>query len=268
MIPLRDTNPTRRTPYLTWAFIGLNVAAFFLWQPRGACPSDLRALTEEQEQACVQELAFTYCHGAIPQELTDFEPMAQTSPEGREEQLAVALERSRCPDKSVPSSLFTSMFLHGGLLHLGGNMLFLWIFGNNIEDRMGHVRFALFYLAAGLVATYAQVATDLGSAIPQIGASGAIAGVLGAYLVMYPHARVLTAVFFFFITLVELPAVVVLGLWFVLQAFQGVGALGAQASGGVAWFAHIGGFLFGAAVAWLFYRRRPQPRPAPSPWEY
>ncbi|HZD17992.1 MAG TPA: rhomboid family intramembrane serine protease, partial [Actinomycetota bacterium] len=253
MIPLRDANPTRRTPWVTWTFIALNILAFALWQPRGGCDEFQR--TGAGRQACEQEIAFTFCYGAIPQELTTFQPIADGTPRTQNEALAAQAEQIGCPDKSVPFSLFSSMFLHGGLLHIGGNMLYLWIFGNNVEDRMGPAIYALFYLAGGLIATYAQVATNSSSAIPQIGASGAIAAVLGAYIVLYPHARVLTAVLFFFITLVEIPAVIVLGLWFVLQAFQGVGSLGTPDLGGTAWFAHIGGFLFGAAVAWLFYRQ-------------
>jgi membrane associated rhomboid family serine protease len=146
-------------------------------------------------------------------------------------------------------------------------MLFLWVFGNNVEDRMGRVAFLLFYLVAGIVAAYAQAAASSGSQVPLIGASGAVAGVLGAYLVMYPGARVLTLVFFFFITMIELPAVVVLGLWFVLQAFQGLGSLGGDPVG-VAWFAHIGGFVFGAVVALAFYRRQRLRRAPASPWDY
>jgi membrane associated rhomboid family serine protease len=142
-------------------------------------------------------------------------------------------------------------------------MLFLWVFGNNVEDRMGHVVFPLFYLAAGAVAAYTQALIDPNSPVPLIGASGAIAGTLGAYIVMYPRARVLTVVIFFFITVMELPALVVLGVWFVLQFFSGFGTLGQGVSGGVAFFAHVGGFAFGALVALLFYRR-PTPRPSPT----
>jgi len=227
VIPIRDANPTTRRAYVTYGLVALNVAAFVLWQPLTGTPND--------------QARFFYCYGSIPKEVLSFEPLRD-----------VAII---CGGKSVVFSLFASMFIHGGWLHLGGNMLFLWIFGNNVEDRMGPVAYLAFYLFAGLVATYAQVATDPSSTIPQIGASGAIAGVLGAYLVLFPHARVLTLVIFFFITMVELPAVVVLGLWFVLQAFQGVGELGAGAAGGVAWFAHIGGFLAGVVIAFLFYRR-------------
>lgn len=255
MIPIRDSNPPTRRPYVTWFFIALNIALFLLWQPRGACPSDLRFTTEAEAAACEQELAFTFCHGAIPEELTSFRPLTELPAESPREEGAAQLQELRCPEKSVLGSLFTSMFLHGGLVHLGGNMLYLWIFGNNVEDRMGRLVFVLFYLVGGVAAAYAHVVTDPSSATPLIGASGAISAVLGAYLVIWPHARVTTVVIFFFITLIELPAAVVLGLWFLLQTFQGVGSLGVDVSAGVAWWAHVGGFVFGAVVAWLFFRR-------------
>jgi membrane associated rhomboid family serine protease len=229
VIPLRDANPTQRTPWLTLVLIALNVVAFVVWQGFPIGGDLTRAQTE-----------VVFCHGAIPSEVTNLEPIPD-------------LVRI-CDGKSVVLSVFTSMFLHANLLHLGGNMLFLWVFGNNVEDRMGRVVFLLFYLLAGLAAALAQVLIDPDSQIPLIGASGAIAGTLGAYLVMFPRARVLTAVIFFFITLVEVPAIIVLGLWFVLQAFSGMGQLGQSVSGGVAFFAHIGGFVFGALVALLFYR--------------
>ena len=159
------------------------------------------------------------------------------------------------------------MFLHGGWLHIGGNMLFLWVFGNNVEDRIGRLWYLLFYLASGIIASLAQLAVAPNSVIPNLGASGAIAGVLGAYLVMFPRRRVYTLIIFFFITAVYLPAFVVLGLWFVLQVFSGVGSLGSRVNtgGGVAFFAHIGGFAFGVVLALLFFpkegfRDRPPPR--------
>jgi membrane associated rhomboid family serine protease len=149
-------------------------------------------------------------------------------------------------------TLISSQFLHGGWLHLLGNLLYLWIFGNNVEDRLGRPGFLLFYLVGGVLAALAQVAIDPGSPIPTIGASGAIAAVLGAYLVFFPGARVTSFVFLgFFYQLVGIPAAIVLGLWFVLQLMSGLGSLGIAQQGGVAFFAHIGGFVFGAVVAWL-----------------
>ena len=227
MIPLRDANPTRRTAWVTLGLIAINVAVFFLWEP-------ITGSAREQTR-------FFVCEGAIPRELSSFETLPEV--------------QQICGSKSFLVSLFTSMFLHGGILHIAGNMLYLWVFGNNVEDRMGPVPFLLFYLAGGIVAAYAQVLPNPDSITPLVGASGAIAAALGAYLVLFPQARVLTLVpIFFFLQLMELPAMLVLGFWFVLQAFQGVGSL--QADTGVAWFAHIGGFVFGALVALLFYRRR------------
>ncbi len=158
-------------------------------------------------------------------------------------------------------TLLTSMFLHGGWLHLLGNMLYLWIFGDNVEDRLGHVGYFVFYLACGVTAALGQVAVSTGSIVPMIGASGAIAGVMGAYLVLYPHSRVLTVVFLlFFMDMIKVPAVFFLGLWFVKELFSGVGSLGARSlSGGVAFWAHVVGFAVGA-VTGAFWRFREPPR--------
>jgi membrane associated rhomboid family serine protease len=159
-------------------------------------------------------------------------------------------------------SVLTSMFLHGGWLHFGGNMLYLWIFGDNVEDRLGHGRYLLFYLGSGAAAALAQTATSPSSFVPMVGASGAIAGVMGAYFVLFPHSRVLTAVFiFFFMDLIEIPAIFFLGIWFLMQFFSGVGSLGADAAqGGVAFWAHIAGFVVGALVG-LIWRARRDTRP-------
>jgi membrane associated rhomboid family serine protease len=161
-------------------------------------------------------------------------------------------------------TIFISMFLHGGWLHLGGNMLYLWIFGDNIEDRLGHIRYLLFYLACGFAATLSHAFMNPGSATPSIGASGAIAGVLGAYLICFPRARVTTLIpLFIFITVREIPAIVILGFWFVFQLFVGVASIGVaeQNAGGVAYFAHIGGFAFGMVLVVLMggVKRRAAP---------
>jgi len=155
------------------------------------------------------------------------------------------------------TSVFTSMFLHGGWMHVIGNMLYLWIFGDNVEDRLGHGRFLLFYLMSGCVAALLQVLINPFSEVPMLGASGAIAGVMGAYFVLYPESRVLTAVFIFiFFDLVEIPAIFFLGIWFVMQLFSGVGSLGIQnTEGGTAFWAHIGGFVVGAVVGLVLRRR-------------
>lgn len=164
------------------------------------------------------------------------------------------------------AGVFTSMFMHASWIHIGGNMLFLWIFGNNVEEAMGRLRYLAFYLLAGVVAVYSQAAIDPSGTLPSIGASGAIAGVLGAYAVLLPRARVLTVVFLiFFFTLIEIPAYVMLGLWFVLQFIPAVGQVAVPdvaGNGGVAYFAHVGGFMFGLALVKLF-ARHPPGRPAP-----
>jgi membrane associated rhomboid family serine protease len=155
------------------------------------------------------------------------------------------------------TSVFTSMFLHGGWMHVIGNMLYLWIFGDNVEDRLGHGRFLVFYLVSGCFAALLQVLINPFSEVPMLGASGAIAGVMGAYFVLYPESRVLTAVFIFiFFDLVEIPAIFFLGIWFVMQLLSGVGSLGIQnTSGGTAFWAHIGGFVVGAIVGLVLRRR-------------
>jgi membrane associated rhomboid family serine protease len=158
------------------------------------------------------------------------------------------------------TTVLTSMFMHGGILHIAFNMLFLWVFGNNVEDSMGRGRYLLFYLLAGAAAVYAQALLDTSATVPTIGASGAVAGVLGGYLLLYPHARVLTLVFIiFFVTLIEIPALVMLGIWFLLQFVPAIGQLAtpdvSATGGGVAYFAHIGGFVFGLAAIKLFADR-------------
>jgi membrane associated rhomboid family serine protease len=164
------------------------------------------------------------------------------------------------------TNVFTSMFLHSGWMHVIGNMLYLWIFGDNVEDRLGHVRYLLFYLAAGCVAAIGQVLIDPYSGVPMVGASGAIAGVMGAYFVLYPESRVLTAVFILiFFDLIEIPAIFFLGIWFLMQLLSGVGSLGVNnaAGGGTAFFAHIGGFVVGAAVGFVVRFRGSSAR-----WQY
>ena len=150
-------------------------------------------------------------------------------------------------------TIFTSMFLHGGWMHIGGNMLFLWVFGDNVEDRFGHIRYLAFYLASGIAATFTQLAFSAGSDIPNLGASGAIAGILGAYVLLFPGRRVTVALGY---VVTELPALVVIGFWFVLQVFSGIGTLGTfEESGGVAFMAHIGGFVAGFVLAFFVKRQ-------------
>jgi membrane associated rhomboid family serine protease len=220
VIPLRDANPTRRPAVVTLAIV-IACCVAFGWE------LGLLASSDAAFAAAISEW------GVVPGRLT------------------AAWDRGDFFSGDT-LTLFTSQFLHGGWLHLLGNLLYLWIFGNNVEDRMGRVGFLLFYLTGGVVAGLAQVAIDPASPIPTIGASGAIAATLGAYLVFFPGARVTSLVFLgFFYQLVRVPAAIVLGLWFVLQLIDGVGSLGPVQDGGVAFFAHIGGFVFGALVAWL-----------------
>ena len=235
MFPLKDDIPTRRFPYLTVGLIVANVVMFFFFQ--GAFIDD----------ADFNQKVIDY--GAIPYEISN--PGEYCAAEGQ--RLACGGDASGQP--STWLTLLTSMFMHGGLLHLGGNMLFLWIFGNNIEDSMGPLRFIAFYLLGGVAALAAQTAIDPSAAVPTIGASGAVAAVLGGYALLYPRARVVTLLFIvIFFTIFELPALLVLGGWFVLQALYGASELATPvgSGGGVAYFAHIGGFLFGLLLIKLF----------------
>ena len=159
------------------------------------------------------------------------------------------------------TTVLTSMFVHGGFLHVGGNMLYLWIFGDNVEDQMGHGRFLLFYLACGAVAAFAQTMMAPDSLVPMVGASGAIAGVMGAYFVLYPRSRIVSLVIFFFIQVVEVPAIFFLGFWFLMQFLNGIGSIAAstsQPTGGVAFWAHVAGFMTGVVGIRIFGRRERQ----------
>ena len=218
MIPLKDENPTETFPFVTILFIVMNAAVF----------------------------AYEMFLGE-----TNIEPFVRTM-------AVVPVEIGRGLAVREYPTLLTSLFLHGGLLHLLGNMLYLWIFGNNIEDALGHFRFILFYLLCGALASVTHIVLNASSNVPVIGASGAISGVLGAYLILYPRARVLTLVpLFFFIRIIRLPAFVIIGMWIVFQIVQGLPSLAADsAGGGVAWFAHIGGFFAGIALLPLFIRPR------------
>jgi membrane associated rhomboid family serine protease len=222
VIPLRDANPTRRTPVVTIALIAACFIVFAI---------ELSVEASGGEEALSR---FFDTWGAVPSRVS-------------------AALNGTGDVATAATGVFASIFLHGGWEHLLGNMLFLWIFGNNIEDRLGRLSYLLFYLAGGVAAALAQVWIDPTSDIPLVGASGAIAATLGAYLVLYPRARILTLVFLvFFYQLIEVPAVIILAFWFVLQLIDGVASLGAEtAQGGVAFFAHIGGFVAGAVVGFL-----------------
>ncbi len=247
MFPLRDDNPTRRVPVLTILLILVNIGVYFLVQPQGQqllgqVSADMDVEDREGDDAA----RFSFEYAAIPCEVTTGEPLSRSElPDGRS-------DTARCQGRSADPPLFPgkqvwlavvfSMFFHGGLLHLGGNMLFLWVFGNNIEDHLGPARFLVFYLIAGIVATGAHVLVQPDSTIPLVGASGAVAGVMGAYLIWFPNAPVLTAFFVFFIQRVA--AKWLLGFWFISQFFVNPNA-------GVAWMAHVGGFVFGVAIGLL-----------------
>jgi membrane associated rhomboid family serine protease len=222
MIPLRDRNPTRRTPIITFALIAACFAVFAL---------ELWISFRDGDQALER---FFEVWGAVPSKIT------------------AAVNAGDWSSQAI-LGIFGSMFLHGGWLHILGNMLFLWIFGNNVEDRLGRIPFLLFYLVGGIAAALTQVWIAPSSDVPLVGASGAIAAVLGVYFVLYPGARILALVFLgFFYQLLEVPALIVLGYWFVLQLISGFGALGAStADSGVAFFAHIGGFVAGLAVGFV-----------------
>ena len=235
MFPLKDNIPTIRFPVVTVTLIALNVIAYFFWQRGGLTLGD-------PSSPHFQENVIRYAQ--FPYEISH--PGQQCVPEGQ--QFACSAQNATRFDlPATYITVFTAMFMHGGLLHLGGNMLFLWIFGNNVEDSMGRVKFVLFYLLGGLAATFLQVIVHPSAAVPNLGASGAIAGVLGGYILLFPRARVVTVIFIiFFFTILELPALLILGFWFVEQALFGYFDLNsAGQSGGVAYFAHIGGFAFG-----------------------
>lgn len=217
MFPLYDENPTRTTPYLTYGLIGVNILVFL---------HELSLSSQELEQ-------FFRMYAVIPQELT-----ANFAQEW--------------------TTLFTSQFLHGGWWHLLSNMVFLWVFGNNVEDRMGHLKYLIFYLSCGALAALCQWFISMNSSIPSLGASGAIAGVLGAYVIRFPQSRILTLAFLgFFVTTIRIPAIILIGIFVIQNVISGLASLQAAANmsvetGGVAYWAHIGGFAFGIILAPLF----------------
>jgi membrane associated rhomboid family serine protease len=244
VFPLKDNIPTERVPIMTIALILANVVMYLLYQEGSLLDLGGGGL----DQARLTE------YSAIPYELTH--PGEQCVLDAG----AIACGPDVDPGQTPTLvTLFSAMFAHGGVLHLAGNMLFLWIFGNNVEDAMGRVKFLIFYLGAGLAAMALQVAIDPSSPVPTLGASGAVAGVLGGYILLYPRARVLTVIFIvLFFTLIEIPAILVLGFWFVQQIIFGVLGLSdpVGGGGGVAYFAHIGGFVFGIVLIKLFATRR------------
>lgn len=219
MIPYKDDNPARTFPFITILIIVSNILIFLL------------EITSPQGMERT-----VYAYGAIPQNILTFEKTQPIHP---------------------VLTVFTSMFMHGGLFHLGGNMLYLWIFGNNIEDKLGHLRFIFFYIFCGINAAYSHAFLDPNSLTPMIGASGAISGVLGAYLLLFPGAGVYTVVFLgFFVQIFKIPALIVIGFWAIVQLINGLLSTGLVKQGGVAWFAHIGGFLSGLITIRLWLPKR------------
>ena len=232
MFPYRDENETLRTPYATFVLIGLNVLAWLLIQGAGTPLALARSICDL---------------GLIPGELTLSVPPGTRFPMG--DGFVCLTDAGR-----QASHVFTSMFLHGGWMHILGNMWFLWIFGNNVEDAMGRLRFVVFYLLTGVTAALAQVVLTPGSAVPMVGASGAISGVMGGYIVLYPRVRVFMIVpLGFVLTSMAWPAWMMLGYWLVLQFVSGLTAIGRE-GGGVAFWAHFGGFVAGAILVKLFAR--------------
>jgi membrane associated rhomboid family serine protease len=245
VFPLKDDIPSRTIPFVTCGLIALNIL-IFLYQVSLQGEGSLTGVWATRD--------FIFEFGLVPCRLT-----GDCAPGGG--LLPPAL------------TVLTSMFLHGGILHVGGNMLYLWIFGNNVEDTLGHARFLVFYFASGVAAAAAQVALSAASPVPMIGASGAVAGVLGAYLLLFPRANVLTLIIFgFFVRLVRIPAVFVLGFWFLIQFLSGLATWAAgvprgEAAGGeTAWFAHLGGFLAGMALLFVLRPRDPWARGPSRSW--
>jgi membrane associated rhomboid family serine protease len=260
MFPLRDNIPLARFPIVTVVLVAINVVAYLLSIRHGGS-----FFGGPQESVAVR-------YGAIPYEITHpgshCQLITQPSAQGTLTGIACTGEPrvtgTPAPQPATWETVFTSMFLHGSFLHIFGNMLFLAIFGPTVEDAVGRVRFPIFYLVGGLIAVGAQVLVDPGSTAPTLGASGAIAAVLGGYILLYPRARILTLVFIiFFVTIIEVPAMFLLGFWFLTQLYFGAAGLASPVGGseGVAYFAHIGGFAFGLLVIRLLVRgRRSEPR--------
>ena len=219
MIPYKDDNPLTITPFSTILIISLNILVFIM-----------QVMSGEDSKSIV------YSYGAIPHNLISFQS-----------------------NQPIPPALtiFTSMFMHGGVFHLAWNMLFFWIFGNNIEETLGHVRFIVFYLFCGVVAAFSHALLSPGSNVPMIGASGAIAGMLGAYILLFPMAKIRTIVFLgFYITVIKIPALIVIGFWAIIQVVSGLISQGNAAQGGIAFFAHVGGFVAGLSTIKLWQPRR------------
>ena len=248
LIPISDANPTKRVPYVTLGLIAVNVVMFFLTPGLGRSDESTVYFIENAPLPC------------------QIEDSCPNEPLGFYEGEPVVV-----PDRSLPSfmwAVIVGTFLHAGWFHILGNMLFLWVFGNNVEDFLGHVKYLLFYLAGGIVATMAHIVTHLDDVVPLVGASGAVAAVMGGYMLLFPRAKVKVLVPIFIIfTVIELEAVAVLALWLIYQFI--IAAQELQGATSVAWMAHVGGFVFGAALIYLIGGRPHKPQPAWEPqWRY
>jgi rhomboid family protein len=269
VIPLKDNIPTDRFPFVTVALIVANFVIYFLAIRQGG---SIISGPDTQEVLKLGAIPYSLTHSGV--HCAEYARQTLTGPQP----LGVYCTGQRLPNGMIAhvppagtlpawETVFTGMFMHASILHIAGNMLFLWIFGNNIEDAMGHVKFLGFYILGGLAALALQVAMAPNSTAPTLGASGAIAAVLGGYILLYPRARVLTLVIIiFFFTVIELPAIAMLGIWFVEQALFAAAGLNTPtgSGGGVAYFAHIGGFVFGLLTVRLLATNRKQ-IPAPNP---
>ena len=244
MFPIRDINPTRKKPLVTWLIIAINIAVFVLVQP-WAFKSSMSPHDEDTQAE------FLYSHAMVPCEVTHLEPLSPSLvTDCGGEPVGPATTNPFFPGKHVLFAIFESMFFHANILHIAGNMFFLWMFGDNVEDRLGRGAFAIFYLVGGVAAAVGHVVSDPGSIVPVVGASGAIAAVMGAYLVQSPKARLTAVILPFFFLPFRIPAWIFLIEWLVLQFFT-------SANSGVAWVAHVSGFAAGAVLAvWLRRRDR------------
>ena len=259
MIPFSDADLRRRSfPIVNILLIGLNTLVF-LYELQVSGFGLLGG------GGGLDTTTFFYKWGFIPEELTRGEPFTS---------LGIGLGTSVDISSPIPTeaTIFSSMFIHGGLMHFAGNMMFLWVFGDNIEDRLGHFKYLLFYLVGGVVATLSHLAIDPHSQAPLVGASGAISAVMGAYLLLYPYNQIRVLIVFFLIIPVQLKAMYMLGFWFLLQLFNGLGTLGMADAVNVAFFAHVGGFVAGAAIIAAYKVVTGQPvwpsRRRPPPWDY
>jgi membrane associated rhomboid family serine protease len=257
VIPLKDANPTRSHAWVTLGLIVVCVVIYFFVQPGGQ--ETVLRRSESKELAQQQDTRFTFAHAAIPCEVVHDRPLTITDLAANSCQSAPA-DDPIFPGKNVYLAILYSMFLHGSILHIAGNMLFLWVFGNNIEDRFGTIGYLAFYLVAGVVATLAHVLAQPGSLVPVIGASGAIAGVMGVYLVLFPNVRIKSLIILVppFVFFRDISAKWLLGFWVISQFFLSPGS-------GVAWVAHVGGFLFGALVGLVYRRGTAAPAAAARP---